>query len=156
MTGHRDDPARTTKVSRCDLVRIARSWKGTPYHHQAAVRGIGADCLGLLRGVWREVYGGEAETPPPYTRDWAEARADEDLIDAAARHLSPVPVAAARPGDVLLFRMRKGAPAKHVGLLATPDTFIHAMEGVPVAEVALQAWWRRRIAVAFSFPGATD
>lgn len=143
-------------VTRSELVRVARTWLGTPYHHQASVRGVGADCLGLLRGVWRDVYGAEAEQPPPYTRDWAEAKRREDLIEGASRHLQPVAIEQVAPGDVLLFRMRTEAPAKHVGLLASETTFIHAAEGAPACEVRLQAWWRRRIAAAFAFPGVRD
>lgn len=143
-------------LQRDEMVRVARSWIGTPYHHQASVRGIGADCLGLLRGVWRDVYGTDAETPPAYTRDWAEAAGREDLIAGAERHLSPIAIEAIRPGDVLLFRLRPGLPAKHVGLLATDKTFIHAFEGARACEVALGSWWRRRIAAAYAFPGVTD
>ncbi|HMM10451.1 MAG TPA: peptidase, partial [Paracoccus solventivorans] len=51
-------------------VEIARGWIGTPYVHQGSVKGAGADCLGLIRGVWRELYGTEPEAPPPYTPDW--------------------------------------------------------------------------------------
>ena len=39
------------------VIAIARSWLGTPYHDQASLRGVGCDCLGLARGVWREVVG---------------------------------------------------------------------------------------------------
>lgn len=51
------------------VVIAARRWIGTPYVHQAALRGAGADCLGLVRGVWREVLGEEPEPVPPYTPD---------------------------------------------------------------------------------------
>ena len=44
---------------RARIVATARSWLGTPYHHQASLRGVGCDCLGLVRGVWRELYGDE-------------------------------------------------------------------------------------------------
>ena len=37
------------------VVVEARRWLGTPYLHQASECGVGADCLGLLRGVWRGV-----------------------------------------------------------------------------------------------------
>lgn len=140
-------------IRRAAIVSVARAWLGTPYHHQASVRGVGADCLGLLRGVWRDLYGHEPERPPPYSRDWAEALGREDLIAGAGRHLRRVPMAEMRAGDVLLFRLRDGLPAKHVGLLATPVTFIHALEGAVASEVALQGWWRRRIAAVFAFPG---
>ena len=81
-----------------DVVRLARQWVGTPYHHQASKRGVGADCLGLVRGVWRELYGHEAETPPPYTRDWAEASGRETMLEAATRHLRTIAPSEARGG----------------------------------------------------------
>jgi cell wall-associated NlpC family hydrolase len=43
--------------TRARVVALARTWLGTPYHHQASLRGAGADCLGLLRGVYAELYG---------------------------------------------------------------------------------------------------
>lgn len=51
------------------VVTAARGWIGTPYRHQASVRGAGADCLGLIRGVWRELYGAEPAEVPAYTAD---------------------------------------------------------------------------------------
>jgi NlpC/P60 family putative phage cell wall peptidase len=136
-----------------EVVRLARGWIGTPYHHQASAKGVGTDCLGLVRGVWRELYGAEAELPPGYSRDWGEASGRETLLEAARRHLVEIEPAAAQPGDIVIFRLRAGLIAKHAGIVATDTTFIHAMEGAPAAEVSLGPWWRRRIAAAFSFPG---
>ncbi len=149
-------PSRTRPITRAAIVAAARRWIGTPYHHRAACRGAGADCLGLLRGIWREAYGTEPEIPPAYTRDWAEASGRETLLEAAGRHLVAIDAADARAGDVLLFRLRPGLPAKHIGLISGPDRMIHAVETAPVAEVVLQPWWRRRIAAAFGFPGVDD
>ena len=70
-----------------DIVLLARAWLGTPYHHQASCRGAGTDCIGLIRGIYRELYGREAQALPAYTRDWAEAAGQETLLDAARRHL---------------------------------------------------------------------
>lgn len=144
-------------VTRERIVAVARGWLGTPYHHQASVRGAGADCLGLVRGVWREIYGSDPELPPGYSRDWAEASGEETLMAAARRHLEVCPMGEAfAPGDVLIFRLRAGFVAKHAAIAATPTTMIHAMEGGPAAEVALSPWWRRRIAGVFSFPRVID
>lgn len=138
---------------KAEVVAVARRWLGTPYHHQASVRGTGCDCLGLVRGVWRELYGFEAEHVPAYARDWAEADGNETLLAGAARNLATIGAGEAEAGDVVVFRLRAGVAAKHTAILTGAQSFIHAMEGLPVAEVALSRWWRRRIAGAFSFPG---
>ena len=134
------------------IVAEARSWIGTPYRHQASLRGVGCDCLGLLRGVWREVMGAEPELPPPYAPDWAEAAAAETLREAARRHLVEIDPARFRPGDVLLFRWRAHLPAKHCAIVTAPDAMVHAHDGAAVAEVALTPWWRRHLAYTFRFP----
>ncbi len=102
---------------RADIVALARGWLGTPYHHQASLKGVGCDCLGLIRGVYAEACGTQAETPPPYSHDWAEASARETMIEAAGRHMAPVDLHAAEAGDVLIFRLRPGAMAKHCAIL---------------------------------------
>ena len=142
--------------SRADLVAAARRWIGTPYRHQASLIGAGCDCLGLVRGLWREFYGDEPEPLPPYAPDWAEASRVEAMIDAGRRHLVAVPLAAMRPGDVVLFRWRPDLPAKHAGVLSAADRFVHAYEGCAVVESPLGPWWRRRLAAAFAFPGLVD
>jgi len=140
---------------RDDIAASARSWIGTPYRHQASVRGVGTDCLGLLRGVWRDVYGAEPVVVPPYTKDWSEPSGDEVLWRAAANHLVPKPTDDAAVGDVLLFRMRAGSVAKHLGIqgqIGPVPTFIHAYSGHAVLESALSDPWQRRVVARFAFP----
>ena len=138
------------------VVAAARVWIGTPYQHQASCRGAGTDCLGLLRGLWRELLGAEPEAPPAYTPDWSEPARREDLLAAARRHLLPVARDAARVGDIALLRMADGSVAKHVGILARSDrgyaTLIHAYSGYGVVESPLTPAWSRRIAAVFRFP----
>ncbi len=38
-----------------EVVRVARTWLGTPYHHQGRVKGAGVDCAGLSVGVAKEL-----------------------------------------------------------------------------------------------------
>jgi NlpC/P60 family putative phage cell wall peptidase len=153
-------------ITRTAIVAEARAWLGTPYRHQASVKGIGCDCLGLVRGVWRALYGAEPEMAPAYTPDWAEARGVETLAEAARRHMSEIAPREAEEGDLLLFRWRAGLPAKHAAILIAVNSsrsdlrssaplgrFIHAHQGAAVATAALSPWWRRRIAFAFRFPG---
>ncbi len=140
------------------VVTAARGWIGTPYLHQASCKGAGCDCLGLLRGVWREICGAEPEAVPPYTQDWSEPEGLERLWAAALRHLEPKALSEAAPGDVLLFRMRDRAVAKHLGLQAKTGeapSFIHAYSGHGVVESALTAPWARRVVARFAFPERT-
>lgn len=147
----RDIPLR--RHSPEDVLRAARVWIGTPYHHQASTCGVGTDCLGLVRGVFRTLYGFEAELPPAYSRDWAEAGRQETMRAAANRHLIAKQIENLAVGDVILFRIKSHSVAKHAGIAASPTSMVHAMDGMPVSEVHLSRWWRRRIAAVFSFPG---
>lgn len=129
----------------------ARLWLGTPYRHQAAMCGAGCDCLGLLRGVWRGLYGSEPESVPAYP---AELRRDADpgrLLRAAETHLVRVdrPIL---PGDVLLFQLRADLPPRHCGIATVEHGFIHAQERLGVIETPLLLSWQRRVAGIFAFP----
>jgi len=141
-------------IDRAAIITEARQWIGTPYHHQASVKGIGCDCLGLVRGVWSALYGCDPEEPPPYSRDWAEAKGRETLAEAAARHMRRVALQKIAPGDVLLFALNDHAPAKHCAILSEQGRMVHSYEAHPVAEVTLSPWWHRRIRFAFAFPNS--
>ena len=137
------------------VVGLAREWLGTPYVHQASAQGAGTDCLGLIRGVWRALLGDEPQTVPGYTPDWSEASGREELLGAALRWLVAKPLDQASPGDVLLFRMREGAVAKHLGIQSeTGDQprFIHAYAGHAVVESPLSDPWAQKIVGRFAFP----
>ncbi|WJH39422.1 NlpC/P60 family protein [Aliirhizobium terrae] len=137
------------------IVALAEGWIGTPYRHQGAAKGIGCDCIGLIRGIWRELYGEEPEAVPPYAPDWAERSGEDRLVEVARRLFGePMPLASAEPGDLLLFRWRADCVAKHVGILVGPTHFIHAYEQAAVTRSALVPSWRRRIAAVHRFPAA--
>jgi NlpC/P60 family putative phage cell wall peptidase len=142
--------------TRTAIVTEARAWIGTPYRHQASLKGVGCDCLGLVRGVWRVVCGAEPEPVPPYAPDWAEASRREALASAAGRHLVELHPDNFAPGDVLLFRWRNGCVAKHAAIVTGDARMVHAHDRAGVAEFAIAPWWRRRLAYAFRFPGVTD
>jgi len=131
------------------VLAAARHWIGTPYRHQASARGAGCDCLGLIRGVWRDVFGDEPAPVPPYTPDWSEPQGEERLWDAARRLLRP---GRGEPGDLLLFRMRAGSVAKHLGILSRhgdAPSFIHAMSRHGVLESPLSGPWAARVVARF-------
>ncbi len=137
------------------VVKIARSWIGTPYCHQASCKAGGTDCLGLIRGVWRELLGAEPVEIPAYSFDWSEPQRREDLWRGAQRYLIEQTSGPLQHGSVLLFRMRDRSVAKHLGIAvetANTMTFIHAYSGHGVMESTLTAPWRRRVVSCFQFP----
>ena len=135
-----------------EIVRAARGWIGTPYLHQASLKGVACDCLGLLRGVWREL--GETEPPkiPAYSQDWAEATGEETLYAGIARHARQIPCEDIAAGDIVLFRMMPRGPAKHCGIVAEKNgrrTLIHARQNKRVSEEPFSAFWKSKLAFAF-------
>jgi NlpC/P60 family putative phage cell wall peptidase len=134
-----------------EIVEAARGWIRTPYQHQASRKGAGCDCLGLLRGVWRELFGDEPERVPPYAPDWSGH--GDSLREALARHLDAVAPDAMAPGDVALFRV--GRAARQCGIVGEKNgalTLIHAAQGRRVREEIFSPAWHRRLAVVFRIP----
>jgi NlpC/P60 family putative phage cell wall peptidase len=138
-----------------EVVVVARGWIGTPYVHQAATKGAGSDCLGLVRGIWRDVHGQEPEAIPAYSMDWSEPQGEELLWAGALRHLRAKDRQDEAAGDIVLFRMRHGSVAKHLGVQAEigeDASFVHAYHRRGVVESPLSTPWRRRIVARFTFP----
>jgi NlpC/P60 family putative phage cell wall peptidase len=86
----------------------------------------------------------------------------EALLEALGRRFVRREIVEARPGDVVVFRMAEGAPAKHCGVLAaTPEglnprakgaRMIHAYWGRAVVESWVGDWWLRRLVAVFAWP----
>ena len=136
---------------RQDIVDAARRWIGTPYRHQAATLGAGCDCLGLVRGVWRDIHGDEPMALPAYRADWRDARHAGELLVAAETMLRRAENGP-RAGQVILFRLGRTPAPKHCGIALSADRFIHAQERLGVIEANLGDGWRRRIAGLYDFP----
>jgi NlpC/P60 family putative phage cell wall peptidase len=132
-------------------VAAARKFLGTPYRHQASLAGAGCDCLGLLRGVWRDLYGREPMAVPPYRADMRDPQNAGTLREAAEQLLMPV-AGPMEAGQVVLFRLTGMAEPKHCGILVSPQRFIHAQERLGVVEANLTEAWARRISGRFWFP----
>ncbi len=133
------------------VAAAARGWIGTPYRHRAATRGAGCDCLGLVTGVWRELYEIEPPALPPYRADWRDGRHAGELLALAESRLVRIegPPAA---GTVLLFRLGVSPLPRHCGIAVGDGRFVHAQERLGVVEGNLGEGWLRRVAGVFGFP----
>lgn len=149
-------------MNRTDVVLAAKAWLNTPYHHQAAIKHAGCDCLGLVRGVYKDLYGEYPEEPPAYTQTWGEYDKQELMMEAALRHLElvamapekqvlPNPLSMLQVGQVWLFRAKPGAIAKHCSIITSLDMMIHSYSGYGVRETSISIW-SSRVAGIFDFP----
>lgn len=132
------------------VVEAARRWIGTPYRHQSSAMGLGADCLGLVRGVWRDLYGVEPEQPPPYQRHAATFERTA-LLDATRRYFSSCD-GQPQPGRLLLFQIRHDQPVRHCAICTEPGAMVHAIERRGVREEAMSKFWMNRLHSVFQFP----
>ena len=131
-------------TSGLEIAREAQSWIGTPYVHQARVRGVGVDCVGLVTCV-------AADLGYPHYADlryWHMPEGDQILIELD-RLFDPVQPQLSEPGDVLAFAWRR--QAQHIGI-RTQHGFVHADNSAAVkmvVEVSLDYKWRGRLAGAW-------
>ncbi|RWR09702.1 C40 family peptidase [Paenirhodobacter populi] len=101
----------------------ARAWIGTPYVRCAALRGRGADCVGLLRGIAGELSA-EVHRAQAWRDDWALT----DILETGLRaRMVSVPSAAAGPGIVAAYRVGPDRVA-HVGVLSEPGALVHVSD----------------------------
>lgn len=133
------------------IIAEARKWEGTPYVHQHSTIQQGCDCLGLVRGVWRSVHGSEPVTVPNYSPAWDEVAKEEVLLNHAKSLFNSTDEPT--PGDVIVFRMKRGMVAKHCAIMTTPNRMIHSYQGLGVRECYIVPYWRKKIVFSGQFPG---
>lgn len=150
-------------VARSSVVAHARNWLGTPFQHQARLRGVGADCGGLLGGVaidsgvvapgwWEEHF-------DPLYLGYSRAPTKDNLLRILDRYMLRISCKAIRPADVLVFVL--DVDPQHIGIVADYRhgglSVIHAMMSPPkVAEHRLTTAWLDKVCAAYQLPGVFD
>lgn len=101
------------QITREQVVREARSWVGTPYHHRALRKGPhgGVDCAMLMVGVFGTSGVGyvDALDPGKYPPDWFLHRRAERYLNTVLDHADEIDEARVLPGDIALFQIGVGA-----------------------------------------------
>jgi cell wall-associated NlpC family hydrolase len=92
-------------------------WIGTPFRWQGRVRGLGADCKGLLAGAALELGFPEADSLEALAADYGDPVDTRRLKAGVARLFDRV--ADRAPGDLLLILVR-GAPC-HMAVAAPTE-----------------------------------
>jgi NlpC/P60 family putative phage cell wall peptidase len=130
-------------TTRAQIVAEAHTWLGTPFAHQQCAKGIGADCVGLIKGVAQAcgLYRG-LELPP-----YLEQPDPDQMRMLLLLHLDPIAYRTRQPGDILHFRSELDGVARHLGLIVSiePHFIIHAWRRKLIDKVTrtrIDAFWR--------------
>lgn len=139
---------------RAAVVACARGWLGTPFHHQARLKGTGVDCVGLIIGVARELG---LVAPDFDVEAYPRIPDGTSLMHLVALHMRALPVdEPLQPGHVVVVRF--GAEPQHLGILADYRhgglSIVHAAAS-PGRVIETRLMWSTamQFVAAFSLPG---
>lgn len=116
------------------VVVAAREWLGTPYHHQARIKGAGVDCALLLCEVYHAAGVVPFVDPTPYPQNWHIHRSGERYMGWVDKY-AMVQTSQPQLGDLLLFRF--GRAFSHAGIYVGDHRVVHSLADHGVIETSL-------------------
>ena len=126
------------------MIAAARSWLGTPFHHQGRAPHVGLDCLGLL------VCAARAAGLAINDRTDYPWRPDGKALLAGLEEHGAVRVNEMQAGDVLLFRFDN--QPQHLAIVSDAARMIHAYAPAgKVVETTISAAWLNRLIGIYRF-----
>lgn len=145
------------------IVKAAHGWLGTPYHHQARVKGVGVDCAQLVAGIAGELGIIKVGSPIPfdYSPEWHIHNREELLVkNLESFGCTLKPIEETQPGDILCFQF--GRAIGHLGIMVDGGNFIHAridaglvvLNSLSTDSVKKVGYWVDRHKLTYAFPGA--
>jgi NlpC/P60 family putative phage cell wall peptidase len=144
-------------MTREEIIAEAREWLGLPWQHQASLKGVACDCVGLARGVYEHLTGEKIPLTVNYPPTWHLFKSDPWLYEECKTYAIEIDLPETQPGDLLLFSFRPRFVAHHIGILTFDNTIIHSyMDVVKVVETRMDELWQSRLRHAFRYPGVVD
>lgn len=146
-------------ATRADIVEEARSWIGTPFHHQASLKGVGVDCVGLIRGIMvakNNMPEDFSKWPSAYDFLGYDRVPDgKKMMEACNLYLTVISKEDMQPGDIVLVSFDKHP--QHVGVLGDYRhgglSIIHASgDSGKVIETRLMFSGYMKFVAAYAFP----
>jgi NlpC/P60 family putative phage cell wall peptidase len=140
-------------MTRTEVVAAARGWIGTPYRHQARLKGVGVDCIGLVICVARD--GGLV--PADFDINGYRRRPDgTTLMRLSRENMVQIRQDEMQAGDVVVVAF--DTDPQHFAILADYRhgglSMIHAASGHGhVIETRLMFSRALRFVAAFQLPG---
>ena len=128
---------------RAAVIRCARQWLRTPYHHRGRLKGAGVDCAMLLAEVYAEAGLVQPLAIPHYPPDWHLHRDAERYLGVLLEHTVEIG-GPPSPADIALWRF--GRCFSRGAIVVDWPVVIHAYLGRGcVLEDAEKAEWLSRI-----------
>lgn len=121
-------------AQRTAVAAAARAWLGTPYHHQARIKGAGVDCALLLCEVYHAAGVVPFVDPTPYPQNWHIHRGDERYLGFVTQYAKPSN-APPQLGDLVLFKF--GRAFSHAGIYIGAGFVVHSLVNRGVIETII-------------------
>lgn len=143
-------------ITRQAIVDEARSWMGTPWMHQARLKGVGVDCIGVpgMSALLCGVPGAREWRDDPAMHSYGRLPREEFLFASCDRFMDRIALSAAGFGDLLVMAFKRYP--QHFAIISTHDRthVIHAYDAVGrVVENGVNVAGARAIC-AYRFRGA--
>ena len=106
------------------IVKEALEWEGTPYHHQAGLKGVGTDCAYFVGKVAENIGLIEKFKTDPYSIEWHWHSHEEKMCNIVESFGLERVYDDPQPGDILAFQY--GRVCSHLGIMLPNNQFIHA------------------------------
>jgi cell wall-associated NlpC family hydrolase len=129
-----------------DLVAAAMDMVGTPFHAQASTKGVGTDCIGVMKHV--------ARSNGVLFRDRVaySMRPDGTLKSTLENYLDLVK-GEIQAGDILLMAF-DGANPHHVAMYVGNGEIVHAYaQARKVVKQTYSDHWKNKVVAVYRFPG---
>ena len=126
----------TEREARIAIATKAQEWIGTPFFPKMGRKGIGADCVHFVLGVFKEAGIAPPEMAlPHYTLDGGLHRARSLVIDWLSECPCVLKEDAPSTGSVVTFQF--GRVPHHVGIMIDSFRFLHSIRNYGVTESSI-------------------
>lgn len=136
-------------MTRVEFIAVARSYIGTPFHHQGRLPGVGLDCAGVTVCALQQCAYSVNDV-----QGYGRIPSQGLFKQAILAHCSQIAASDILPGDLLLFAFR--SDEQHLAIISQldPVMLVHAYSDVgKVVENEMDAVWQGRLRGCYRLRG---
>jgi cell wall-associated NlpC family hydrolase len=114
-----------TPAQRRAVVAEALTWRGTPYHHRARIKGVGVDCGQILCAVFEAAGVVSHIDPGDYSPQFHLHRDEDIYLQWVRKFCDPLPEGATpQPGDIATYQF--GRTHAHGAIVIDGGLLLHS------------------------------